>query len=392
VDDDSDLKTIYAAAVDAVTMTKPKVTTALLIAIATMAIGPLAAALYFVDDALTKSLNLGFNRQIVTALEHGAADLKLLARLDPDHREGYRVEFERLQELEGIYGSSGMIKDSLRHSLVIYFSIGTLIALSLSVAVAALLSRRISRSFRFTFDDLTRHRERVRYLEEMSSWQELAKMLAHEIKNPLTPIEVLATSLSRAYLAKPQEEFREQLDRTVTMINEELSHLKSTVNKFSEFARLPVVRLQRENLREILVQHINAISAIFDGVPIELHGDAASTSSVAQLDATLFRRVLMNIVRNGIEANPGRIVRFKIELITDADAFKVVIANDGDPVATEIAERIFDPYVSSKSEKDNMGLGLAIVRKIVIEHGGDIVYAEVDRHPSFMISLPKFAS
>jgi nitrogen fixation/metabolism regulation signal transduction histidine kinase len=226
----------------------------------------------------------------------------------------------------------------------------------------------------------------VRYLEEMSSWQELAKMLAHEIKNPLTPIEVLVTSLSKAYLAKPQDEFQAQLRETQTMINEELTHLKNTVNKFSEFAKLPAVRLHDEELAELLQQQVKAVSALFEGATIRVNCPAAVR---ARLDATLFRQVLTNIVRNAVEANPARPIQITIAVTLQHEAIAIAIANDGELVPAALAARIFDPYVSGKSGKENMGLGLAIVRKIIIEHGGDIAYAEVQSRPTFTITLPK---
>jgi nitrogen fixation/metabolism regulation signal transduction histidine kinase len=211
-------------------------------------------------------------------------------------------------------------------------------------------------------------------------------MLAHEIKNPLTPIEVLVTSLSKAYLAKPQREFQAQLHETQTMINEELAHLKNTVNKFSEFAKLPAVRLADEELSQLLPQQVKAIAALFESASIRIDCPAVVR---AKLDATLFRQVLTNIVRNGVEANPERTVEFTIAVTLPNDAIAIAVTNNGEPVPAPLAGRIFDPYVSGKSGKDNMGLGLAIVRKIVIEHGGDIVYAEVQGSPTFTISLPK---
>jgi nitrogen fixation/metabolism regulation signal transduction histidine kinase len=280
-----------------------------------------------------------------------------------------------------------LVKKSIRHSLLIYFSLGVLLTLVLSIVAAALVSRKISRSFRATFAELSNNRERMRYLEEMSSWQELAKMLAHEIKNPLTPIEVLVTSLSKAYLAKSQDEFQAQLGQTQVMISEELTHLKNTVNKFSEFAKLPAVHLTEENLPEILRHHIKVLTTTFYAADIQ--EEVGSDAMRAKLDTTLFRQVLTNIVRNGIEANPGRRVHFKIGVALEGSLIKIAIGNDGSPVPAAIAGRIFDPYVSSHSGKDNMGLGLAIVRKIVIEHGGDIAYSEVLGRPVFTISLPR---
>ena len=97
-----------------------------------------------------------------------------------------------------------------------------------------------------TFDELIRHRQRVRYLE-MASWQDLARMLAHEIR-PLTPIG-LVTSLSKAYTSRSEPEFRALLDQAQTMIVEELGYLKNTVSKFGEFARLPAARLVESDVR-----------------------------------------------------------------------------------------------------------------------------------------------
>jgi signal transduction histidine kinase len=107
-----------------------------------------------------------------------------------------------------------------------------------------------------------------------------------------------------------------------------------------------------------------------------------------RLDTTLFRQVLANIVRNGIEANPDRRVRFALPSRRTRKLPSLTIANDGVPVSHEIVSRMFDPYISTKSGKDNMGLGLAIVKKIVLEHGGDIRYEERGGHPALILVLP----
>ena len=372
-------------------MTQPKVNALLLITIVVMSVCPIIAALYFTDNALTTSLNLGFNTQIVDTLDRSAHDLKALGRLDPARNDEYRAEFERVETLRAIYSSPELLKKSVRHSLLIYFALGVLMTLLLSIIAASLLSRKISRSFGMTFAELAKNQERVRYLEEMSSWQELAKMLAHEIKNPLTPIEVLVTSLSKAYLAKPQEEFRAQLSQTQAMINEELLHLKNTVNKFSEFAKLPAVHLTAVNLPDTLRQQVSALTAAHDGASIQLIGVDVVPELRVNLDPTLFRQVLTNIIRNGIEANPERKVAFTIGVTVDGGSIRVAIRNDGAAVPAALAGRIFDPYVSGKNGKDNMGLGLAIVRKIIIEHGGDIAYDEENGQPVFKITLPQLA-
>ncbi|HYM36741.1 MAG TPA: ATP-binding protein [Steroidobacteraceae bacterium] len=370
-------------------MRDSRVKALLFLTIFVMTVLPLAAAFYFLDGALQTSLDLGFNRQIVQMLDNESRNLKTLKNIDAQNQERYREQFNQVEELHHVYANPELVKTSVRKSLTIYFALGLMGAVLMSIVVASLLSRRIARAYNTTFTELHRQRERVRYLEEISSWQELAKMLAHEIKNPLTPIEVLVTSLSKAYLPKPQNEFQAQLGQTTIMINEELAHLKTTVNKFSEFAKLPAVQLTEVNLVEILRQQIDAIATSFAAASIQLEVAETGEKLRAKLDTTLFRQVLTNIVRNGVEANPGRRVNFKIRLTVD-DSIILAISNDGVPVPIDIAPRIFDPYVSSKSGNDNMGLGLAIVRKIMIEHGGDISYTTLDERPTFTISLPNF--
>jgi nitrogen fixation/metabolism regulation signal transduction histidine kinase len=197
------------------------------------------------------------------------------------------------------------------------------------------------------------------------------------------------SSLSRAYLQKGEREFREQLAKTESMVSEELAHLKNTVNRFGEFARLPQVVATEQNVAEVLSQQLQTLSSTIEGADLDFRSQ--STDARARIDSTLLRQVLTNIIRNGIEANPERRVRFDIELKTDANQIHLILTNDGAPIPTDFAPRIFDPYVSSKSGKNNMGLGLAIVKKIVIEHGGDIVYMEATGQPAFVISLPRVA-
>jgi signal transduction histidine kinase len=362
----------------------------LFLTIVIMAVLPLTAAFYFLNHALGTSLDLGFNPSIVRALESGSRNLKTLKRLDPGGEDHYKDEFEVSEHLRRVYSSPDLVKTGILTSLQVYFGLGVAGAVLLSVLLAVLLSRSIARSYQRTFDELLSHKDRVRYLEEMSSWQELAKMLAHEIKNPLTPIEVMMSSLSKAHSTQSEAEFRAHLERTQTMVAEELGHLKNTVNKFSAFSKLPSVRLVEEDLQSVLTQLVGALSLNFALADIQIV--QAQAPIPTRLDITSFRQVLTNIVRNGLEANPGRRVRFSVIPKVAEDIVSISISNDGRPAPVSLAGRLFEPYVSAKSGPDNMGLGLAIVRKIVIEHGGDIVYTEENSRPVFVISLPRLVA
>ena len=361
----------------------------LFLTVLVLSAAPLLAALYLLDHALETSLQLGFNPQVTRTLDAASDNLRTLGRIDATNRDTYRAQFENMQRLKQVYSNPELVRGSIQSSLQIYFVSGFLATLLLGVLAATLLSRRIATRYRLMFEELTRQREKVRYLQEMSSWQELARMLAHEIKNPLTPIEVLVSSLSRSYLQKGEHEFREQLAQTESMIGEELNHLKNTVNRFGEFARLPQVEATEQNVADVLAQHLRALASVTPEA--EINFDAHASNARAKIDATLLRQVLANIIHNGMEANPGRHVRFDISLTADTERIQVSLSNDGIPVPRDFSQRIFDPYVTSKPGKNNMGLGLAIVKKIVIEHGGDISYLEAAGRPAFVITLPRLA-
>jgi signal transduction histidine kinase len=352
-----------------------------------MAALPLTAAFFLLQGALRTSLDLGFNAQIARTLDHASANLRALGRLDEANRARYRAQFDEVEELKQVYSDPELIKQQVLASLRLYFGIGLGAVVLLSVGLATLLSRRIARRHARNIALLSREQDKVRYLQEMSSWQELAKMLAHEIKNPLTPIEVLVTSLSKAYLAKDQPEFLAHLTETQIMIGEELRHLKATVNKFSEFARMPQVQLTALDLAAELRSLLKSLPALADAAEFDVQVPAG-LHAVVKLDATLFRQVLANLIRNGIEATPGSRVRFEFRLEERAGQLELRISNDGAPVSAETAERMFDPYITTKSGKENMGLGLAIVKKIVLEHGGEIRYEERAGRPVFVIALP----
>ena len=370
-------------------MTDDKVKVQLAITLVVITLLPLLAAFYFLDSTLRTSLDLGFNPQIRRVLEADSENLIKLRDADPEHRSRYREQFEEVENLKRVYAQPELAKAGILASLRVYFGVGFVAALLLALGVAVLLSRRIARSYKVTFDELVAHREKVRYLQEMSSWQELARMLAHEIKNPLTPIEVLVGSLSRAHASKTPEEFRDLLGQVQTMIAEELNHLKRTVSHFSEFAKLPHSKLTEQPLAEVIRQHVAALAPAFERASIHLEFPDYADELHARVDATLLRQVMANILANGVEANPGQFVHFTIRLSSTADTLQVSVSNDGAPVSADLATRMFDPYISGQSGPDNAGLGLAIVKKIVIEHGGEIAYREVGGHPTFAISLTR---
>jgi signal transduction histidine kinase len=369
-------------------VTEARVRILLIGTILVMSTVPFLGAFYFLDSAVQTSLNLGFNARIERGLDIGTESLKTLRRLDAQHQQDYRRKFETLVDLERIYSQPDWLKGNILRPLRIYFGLGLAVLVLIAVVIAALLSRRITSAYGAMMAELLAERERVRYLRQMESWQELARVLAHEIKNPLTPVEVMVSSLGRAYSEKEPTAFQKQLADTQQMVAEELAHLKRTVARFSEFSRLSRPELALQNPAAVVQQHLAAVQASFPTACVQLDTHELAEATRVSMDAALFRHVLMNIVSNGVEANEGRQIKFEVRLSRRGKSVEMRIVNDGTPVPAELAEHLFEPYVSERRNKENMGLGLAIVKKIIIEHGGTVRYLEREGYPVFVLTLP----
>jgi two-component system nitrogen regulation sensor histidine kinase NtrY len=227
--------------------------------------------------------------------------------------------------------------------------------------------------------ELATSRAEIEYLGKIAAWQEVARRLAHEIKNPLTPIQLAVQQLASSY-AGDDPRFRKQLRDSVEIVEEEVAGLRRLVDAFSSFAKLPRVEPVPVDLAVVIDDVVQGAS----GIAVEL--EPPPSPLVVHGDRLLLRRALTNLVDNAREAGARKV---RIDWRVEAGLVRVVLDDDGPGVKGEIRGRIFDPYVTTKEH--GTGLGLAIVKKTLLEHGGDI---EVAREPSalggarFVIELP----
>jgi signal transduction histidine kinase len=217
------------------------------------------------------------------------------------------------------------------------------------------------------FDDmvaeLARSRAEIEYLQKIGAWQEVARRLAHEIKNPLTPIQLAVQELSNKYQGEDPR-YRKLLAESVEIVAEEVGGLRRLMDAFSAFAKLPPVEPKPLDLALVAE---DAAREAPEGV--ELEAVAPSRPVRVAGDRLLLRRVLANLVENAAQAGARR-VRVSWGRAGEATA-RLTVEDDGPGVPPEIAGRLFDPYVTSKPH--GTGLGLAIVKKTILEHGGSIV-------------------
>ncbi|MCS6797959.1 MAG: ATP-binding protein [Myxococcota bacterium] len=230
----------------------------------------------------------------------------------------------------------------------------------------------LTRAFNAMVRDLRESRERIEYLQRISAWQELARRLAHEIKNPLTPIQLAVQDAHESYRGDDAA-LRARLAETRAIVEEEVATLRRLVSEFSAFARLPEVRLEPADLVAWLAEARRSLGAEWEGDPaLELDWRLPQQPLPVAIDGMMLRRALDNLVRNAVQAvrstrARGRVV---VEARRENGHAVLEVRDDGPGVPEPMRERVFDPYFTTRP--DGTGLGLAIVKKLVLEHGGEI--------------------
>src|SRR5919106_702646 len=224
----------------------------------------------------------------------------------------------------------------------------------------------------------------IQKVQRMEAWREVARRIAHEIKNPLTPIQLSAERLRKRY-AKMLEGDGAILDKCTTTIIHQVDALKNLVNEFSQFARLPSAQLVSQDLNEIVSDALVLFKEGHHGIQFEF---CPGVIPRLELDREQIKRVLLNLLDNAVAAvdNHGR-----IRLTTSYDRAREVVtlevADDGCGLAPEIRTKIFEPYFSTK--ENGTGLGLTIVSQIIEDHRGYIRALPNDpRGTRFTIELP----
>jgi len=223
-----------------------------------------------------------------------------------------------------------------------------------------------------------------------AAWGEVARRLAHEIKNPLTPIQLSAERMRRRYLEQMTGEDAQILDRATYTIVQQVEAMKAMVNAFSEYARAPDMKVTRFPLNALVTEVADLHRVQESAIRIDL--DLDPHIEQVEADRGRVRQILNNLIVNGVEAvensSAGHVVvATKLETTGAAAYATITVSDNGPGFPREVLGRAFDPYVTSKPK--GTGLGLAIVKKIVEEHGGRV---EADNRPEggarVRVSLP----
>ncbi len=247
---------------------------------------------------------------------------------------------------------------------------------------------QLAESFNRMTAELLGQKERLMQAERVAAWRELARRLAHELKNPLFPLQLTVENLLRARELSPKE-FDDIFHESSRTLLAEISNLKNIIGRFSEFSKMPQPEWQRVQVNEA----VTAVAQLFQAqlqapgrAPISCRLELDEAVGAIAADQQLLHRALSNLVLNAMDAMPNG---GSITLRTRRDDSKVEIevADTGSGLTPEECERIFTPYYTSKQH--GTGLGLAIVQSVVSDHGGRIsVKSEPGKGTTFVMELP----
>ena len=242
----------------------------------------------------------------------------------------------------------------------------------------------LNRNFNLMTDQLKTQQEKLIINERHEAWGNLARKLAHEIKNPLTPIQLTIDRIKNKYLDQLTNEDQTKFKENLQIINNQIKQIENLVNEFSDFARMPKPILKDNNLVLIINENIELLAQIDKTIEIDLKIN--KNIILFNCDKEQISRVFFNLIKNSIESihqkfekNPNFIKKILIEISQNNDHIKFILIDNGigfDQIKGKIKD-ILNPYFTTK--KNGTGLGLSIVNKIINDHNGELKFYQISK-------------
>ena len=248
----------------------------------------------------------------------------------------------------------------------------------------------LARSFNHMTEQLQSQRDRLVQSERVAAWRELARRLAHELKNPLFPLQLTVENLVRAR-ELPQVEFDEVFRESTATLATEIANLKTIIGRFSDLSKMPKPELERIDAKDV-VERVRALYETFASrdAKIKIAVDVANAPMPLDADPELLHRALSNLVLNAMDAMPdGGVLTISARPVNEKVELRV--ADTGQGMTPEECERLFTPYYTTKQH--GTGLGVAIVQSVIADHAGTIaVESPAGGGATFIITLPRAAA
>ncbi len=295
------------------------------------------------------------------------------------------------------------ISIAIRFSSRFFNSINNLIGASMSIGKGNLDTKvpyiktdkeleLLNKNFNLMIDRLKTQQEKLLLSERHEAWENVARKLAHEIKNPLTPIQLTIDRLNNKYSNLIASDDKENFKKYLSTIIKQIKQIEALVNEFSDFARMPKPIMRKNNLVQIIQTNIDLLKEI-DG-DIKINFIPPNKQILVNCDNEQINRVFLNLIKNSIESikekiskNPDFTKKIDIEITIKNDYIIINITDNGIGFSTENLKNITKPYFTTKVK--GSGLGLSIVNKIINDHNGTISFLPKKEGAKIILTLPK---
>ncbi len=292
---------------------------------------------------------------------------------------------------------------AIRFSSRFFISINNLISASdkigkgnLNIKVPELKAdvemEKLNKNFNLMIDKLKNQQEKLLTTERHEAWESVARKLAHEIKNPLTPIQLTIDNLKTKYLPDIEQEKKDKYQQNLKTILKQIKQIENLVNEFSDFARMPKPLLKKNNLNEVIKENINLISKIDSTIKIRLINQL-SKDVVIKFDNEQFNRLFFNLIKNSVESIQEKVKKdskinknIDIEIRQRNHYININLLDTGTGFKDKKTKDLIKPYFTTKEK--GTGLGLSIVDKIISDHDGSIKFLNHKNGAKIQIVIP----
>lgn len=393
--------------------------------LATLAFATLAALLtfYLLQRQLVGVLPGFATAEVVATLEQSQADLRALAQADPTREGEYHARFAAVRGLanrlrivdhnraELTARQQALVLGAVAAALVVFGA--ALLAGArrdsrrlrrIGAALADLAAGRrdirladsrrdhigtIARMIERASDAVARDRQRLESLRHLEAWQEAARRQSHELRTPLT---VARLELERAQEGVRTNATAADLSRALAEVRQEIQRLQELVQRFASFAKLPAPDLRHHDLRQLVAEFATTFAVAWPELQIDC--SLPDVACGVRVDRAMLRQVLVNLCDNSARALAGRrgTVTLALNPAEGVSWQALEVRDDGPGVPDGLRSQVFEPYVSTAEPGNGMGLGLAISRKILLDHGGDLELVPSSVGAAFRLLLPREVS
>ncbi len=292
---------------------------------------------------------------------------------------------------------------AIRFSSRFFISINNLITASASIGEGKLDTKVpevkadkemeiLNKNFNLMIDKLKSQQEKLLTTERHEAWENVARKIAHEIKNPLTPIQLTIDNLKSKYLENVEDSKKNKYQENLKTIQKQIKQIENLVNEFSDFARMPKPLIKKNNLYEVINENINLLNKIDGNIKIKLTNHLSQDSHV-EFDYEQFNRLFFNLIKNSIESIQEKAEKdnkidknIDIEIRERRDYIVINLLDTGIGFKNKKTKDLIKPYFTTKEK--GTGLGLSIVDKIISDHNGSINFLNLNNGAKIQIIIP----